>query len=113
MLNFLIPFHPKLVHFPIALFMTAFLFEILGRFLKKDMLSQAAVLIYCFAAALTPVVVYSGLMEAARLNLHHPVLAQHKKFAFLKANFLQIVFESVKSEQFYCELLISKFEPRA
>ena len=83
MLNFLIPLHPKLVHFPIALFMTALVFEILSRLSKKDLISQAAVLIYYFAAALTPVVVYSGLMEQARLNLHHPVLAQHKTFAFL------------------------------
>ncbi len=83
MLDFLIPLHPKLVHFPIALFMTAFVFEILSRLFKKNLLSQASVLMYCFAAVLTPVVVYSGLMEQARVNLHHPVLALHKTFAFL------------------------------
>ncbi len=83
MFDFLIPLHPKLVHFPIALILTALLFELLGRCLKKNLLSEAAVLIYFFAAALTPVVVYTGLGEEARLQLHHPLLEQHEKFALL------------------------------
>ncbi len=83
MLNILTPLHPKLVHFPIALLTTAFLFEVLSRLFKKDLLSQAAILIYCFAAVFTPVVVYSGLLEQARLHLHHPVLTHHKTFALL------------------------------
>jgi len=83
MFDFLIPLHPKLVHFPIALIMTALIFELLGRFLKKNPLSEAALLIYVFAAALTPVVVYTGLGEEARLHLHHPLLEEHEKFALL------------------------------
>ena len=83
MLDFLIPLHPKLVHFPIALFMTALIFETLSRCFKKNLLSQAALLIYCFAAIFTPAVVYSGLSEQARLHLNHPVLTQHKNFALL------------------------------
>jgi uncharacterized membrane protein len=83
MLNSLIPLHPKLVHFPIALLTTAFIFETLSRLFKKEIFSQAAVLIYCFATFLTPLVVYTGLIEQARLHLNHPVLTQHKVFAFL------------------------------
>ncbi|MBF0489042.1 MAG: hypothetical protein HQL15_00305 [Candidatus Omnitrophica bacterium] len=82
-MNFLIPLHPKLVHFPIALFMTALVFEILGRVFKKNLLSEASFLIYCFAAVLTPVIVYSGLLEQTRIHLNHPILTQHKNFAFL------------------------------
>ena len=83
MLNFLTPFHPKLVHFPIALFMTALIFETLSRCFKKNLLSEAALLIYCFSAIFTPAVVYSGLVEQGRLHLNHPILIQHKNFAFL------------------------------
>jgi uncharacterized membrane protein len=83
MFDFLIPLHPKLVHFPIALFTIAFVFELLSRCFKKAPLSEAALLINCFAAVLTPAVVYSGLAEQARLHLHHPVLTHHKNFAFL------------------------------
>ena len=83
MLNFLIPLHPKLVHFPIALFVTALIFETLSRLTKKTLLSEAAILVYCFAAALTPIVVYTGLSEQTRLHLNHPVLTQHKNFGFL------------------------------
>ena len=83
MLNFLIPLHPKLVHFPIALFFTALIFELLSRLFKKSFISEAAVLIYCFGAFLTPLVVYSGLWEQVRLHLNHPLLTQHKTFALL------------------------------
>ena len=83
MFDFLIPLHPKLVHFPIALIITALIFEILSRCFKKTLLSQAAFLVYCFGAALIPIVVYTGLGEQERLHLHHPVLTQHKHFAIL------------------------------
>jgi uncharacterized membrane protein len=83
MFDFLIPLHPKLVHFPIALIMTALIFELLGCCLKKNLLSEAAVLIFVFAAALTPIVVYTGLGEETRLKLHHPLLEEHEKFALL------------------------------
>jgi len=81
--DILIPLHPKLVHFPIALFVTALFFEILSRLSKKDLLSKTAILIYCFAAIFTPVVVYSGLHEEMRIHLNHPVLTNHKNYAFL------------------------------
>ena len=83
MLNFLIPLHPKLVHFPIALIITALFFELLSRLFKKNLLSEAAVLVYCFAVVFTPIVVLSGLSEQSRLHLNHPILTQHKTFALL------------------------------
>ncbi len=83
MIDLLIPLHPKLVHFPIALFFTALIFELLSRLFKKSNVSQAAVLIYCFGAFLTPLVVYSGLWEQVRLHLNHPLLTQHKTWALI------------------------------
>lgn len=83
MLNFLLPFHPKIVHFPIALVTVALLFTITGQLTKKEIFWQAALLMFLFAAFFLPCVVFSGLMEEDRLHLHHPVLTAHKNFAFL------------------------------
>lgn len=41
-MEFLSAVHPKVVHFPIALLLTYFLFEVLALVLKKDFLSKAA-----------------------------------------------------------------------
>ena len=32
---------------------------------------------------ITPFIVWTGLNEAGHMNLHHPILELHKKFAFL------------------------------
>ena len=83
MLNFLIPLHPKLVHFPIALFLTALVFELASRLFKKSRISEAALLIYCFGVLSTPLVLGSGLWEQLRLHLNHPLLNQHKTYAII------------------------------
>lgn len=41
-MEFLSAIHPKVVHFPVALLLTYFLFEVLALVLKKDFLSKAA-----------------------------------------------------------------------
>lgn len=73
-----IPLHPKVVHFPIALFITAFLFEILSLVSKKEALHKSALTIYMAATLLTPLVVATGLWEEKRLHLHHPLLERHE-----------------------------------
>jgi uncharacterized membrane protein len=83
MLDQLFPLHPKLVHFPIALFITAFALDILSWVLRKEDLHKAALVVYVSATLLTPLVVWSGLFEQERLHLRHPVLAQHKLYAFV------------------------------
>ena len=75
--------HPMLVHFPVALFISAFIFEILSLILKKEVLHTVALAMYFFAALSTPLTAYSGLWEAQRLNLHHPVLEIHRTFALI------------------------------
>src|SRR5476651_2421424 len=83
MLEQLYPIHPKLVHFPIALFITAFTLDIFSWTFHKEHLHKAAVVVYVFGALFTPIVVWAGLFEQQRLNLHHPVLEQHKLFGFI------------------------------
>lgn len=79
--EFLIPLHPKLVHFPIALFLTAFGFEILSILLKKKFFHQCAICMYVVASLMTPLVVRTGIWESERLNLNHPLLDKHKLIA--------------------------------
>jgi uncharacterized membrane protein len=83
MMEQLLPIHPKLVHFPIALFSTALILDILSRIFRKEKLYEAAVVIYAVGALFTPIVVWAGLFEQQRLNLHHPVLEQHKLYGFI------------------------------
>lgn len=81
MLEFLQPIHPKMVHFPIALFLTALGLDLASLIFKKEDLHKAAWHIYVIAALMTPLVVRTGIWEAARLHLNHPVLTKHRTFA--------------------------------
>ena len=78
-----IHWHPVLVHFPVALFTSAFVLELISLGLKKENLHKSAVHIYTFAAVVTPLVVLTGWLEADRLHLHHAILYAHRNFAFL------------------------------
>lgn len=81
MLDFLVPIHPKMVHFPIALFFTALAFDFFSLIFKKKVLHQSAIHLYVFAALLTPLVVRTGIWEAERLHLNHPLLTKHSLMA--------------------------------
>lgn len=80
-LQMLYPIHPKLVHFPIALMISAMGMQALGCFLRKDFLCHAAWIVFVLGVLSMPVVVWSGLAEADRLHIKHPVLTAHKQFA--------------------------------
>lgn len=79
----LYPLHPKLVHFPIALVVSAMGVQALGVLLNKDSWRKSAWLMFILAVLSMPVVVFSGLWEAERLHLHHPILDLHKRFALI------------------------------
>ena len=81
MLDFLQPIHPKIVHFPIALFMTALGLDFVSLILKKESLHKTALHIYVIAALMTPLVVRTGIWEEERFHLSHPVLDLHRLFA--------------------------------
>ena len=78
--DYLIMLHPKIIHFPIALFITALGFDFLSLISKREDLHKAAVMIYVTAALLTPLVVRTGLWEEERLGLNHPILTLHRTF---------------------------------
>lgn len=81
MLEFLQPIHPKIVHFPIALFITALGLEVCSWIFNRDSLHKSAWHLYIVAAFLSIVVVRTGIWEEARLHLHHPVLELHETYA--------------------------------
>ena len=73
--------HPMIVHFPIALFMIAAALEILSLITKKETFHQSALTLYVIAALMTPLVVRTGIWEAAKIGLSHPLLDEHRTFA--------------------------------
>lgn len=75
--------HPKLIHFPIALFLSAMGLEVLSLVFKKDSPHRTALHIYILAAVITPLAVLTGMQDAKRINLNHPILTTHKNFALL------------------------------
>ena len=81
MIELITPIHPKLVHFPIALFVSAVVFELLSIVFRREGLHKTAVNMYILAALVTPLVVRTGIWEAERLNLNHPILDAHRKYA--------------------------------
>lgn len=90
LITMLYPIHPKLVHFPIALVVSAMGMQALGVVFNKDHFRQGAWLMFVLAVLSMPVVVLSGLWEADRLHLSHPVLTLHKRFALI-AMWLSII----------------------
>ena len=75
--------HPKVIHFPIALFLGAMGMEVLSLIFKKDSLHRTAFHMYILATVITPFVVLTGLQEAEHLHLSHPILTIHRNFALL------------------------------
>jgi len=81
MLEFLQPFHPKIVHFPVALFFSALIFDLLSFVFKKSYLHQTAICTYILAVFTAPLAVLTGGWEKDALHLRHPILERHEFFA--------------------------------
>lgn len=81
MFDFLIPIHPKVVHFPIALFITALALDLMSFVFRKKEFHQSAIYLYVGATLLTPLIVRTGIWEVERLHLSHPLLTEHSVMA--------------------------------
>ena len=75
--------HPKLIHFPIALFLSAMGLEVLSLVFNKESFHRTALHIYILATLITPLAILTGLQDAKHIHLNHPVLTTHKNFALL------------------------------
>lgn len=78
-----LPLHPAVVHFPIALFVSALGFELASFIFKKELWHQMAWHLYFLAALTSPLAVWTGLQEAKAHQLHHRVLDIHRAFALV------------------------------
>jgi len=74
--------HPAIVHFPIALFVSALGFEIVGIILKKENFHRTSMYLYILATLIAPLAVWTGWTEVQEHNFRHPVLDIHSTFAF-------------------------------
>ncbi len=75
--------HPALVHFPVALFVSALLMEA-ASFLphrRRESFHRSAIHLYVLACILAPLAVWTGLEEAEHEHLKHPVVDVHRNFA--------------------------------
>lgn len=70
--------HPMVVHFPIALFIVAVGLDIMSLIFKKKEWHQSALTMYVLAALFTPLVIRTGIIEAVKLKLDHPLLDEHR-----------------------------------
>ena len=75
--------HPKLVHFPIALFLSAMGLDVLSLIFKKENLHMTPLHIYILATLVAPFVLLTGLQDAEHIHLNHPILTIHMRFALL------------------------------
>lgn len=73
--------HPALVHFPVALFVSALLMEAASFLFKKESFHRSAIHLYALACILAPLAVWTGLEEAEHEHLKHPVVDVHRNFA--------------------------------
>ena len=88
MLIFGTPLHPKLVHFPVALLVSALFLGFLNLWTKRESFYKVAMIVYIMAAFSAPAAALSGWCEASRLHLKHPVLWAHRNFAFALTAFV-------------------------
>lgn len=83
--SFLADIHPKVVHFPIALFTTYAFLEIIGILLKKEFLSKSALLILCLGVVTSFFAVLTGNQAATGFTLWNDqssaLLNEHQTYA--------------------------------
>jgi uncharacterized membrane protein len=68
MADFFALLHPKVVHFPIALLLSALGFEIASLLFRREGWHQTALHVFILAVCFTPIVFYTGLLEEERMH---------------------------------------------
>ena len=79
----MIPWHPMLVHFPIALTVMALVFALIGFGRADNSWYKAAVRLTWTAALSCWPAALAGLLEARRLGIHHPLVDNHRTVALI------------------------------
>ena len=83
--NFLSGIHPNVVHFPIALFVTYSVLEIIGIIFKKDFISKCALLLLCIGVVTALIAVLTGNLAFEQFGSWSKeskyLLNEHQSFA--------------------------------
>ena len=83
--NFLADIHPKVVHFPIALFTTYAVLEIIGILFNKEFIYKSALLILCIGVVTSFFAVLTGNQAATDFTLwndkSNALLNSHQTYA--------------------------------
>ena len=88
-------FHPKVVHFTIALFSLAVLFDLLGMIFKKEYFHRTAWLNLIFASAAGIVTVLTGLLAEANVvhnDAAHEIMETHETVGYFVLGAILILF---------------------
>ena len=84
-INFLAEIHPRVVHFPIALFTTYSILEIIGIAVNKEFISKSALLVLCIGVVTAFFAVLTGNQAAAVFkfwtNDSTSLLSEHQTYA--------------------------------
>jgi uncharacterized membrane protein len=75
--------HPKIVHFPVALFLSAAVFELVSLLLKKESIHRTALHVYILAALSAPLALITGLIAEDAAHVHHYLLERHELCAYI------------------------------
>lgn len=84
----MVPLHPMIVHFPVALLVTTILFEALGHFRKKEELRKAALYTLVLGLAGTIAAVMTGSAQLENIELatgteEFGAISAHMKYGYL------------------------------
>ena len=84
-INFLAEIHPRVVHFPIALFTTYSILEIIGIAINKEFISKTALLVLCIGVITAFFAVLTGNQAAADFKFwtsdSTSLLSEHQTYA--------------------------------
>lgn len=96
--------HPLIIHFPIALFVSAFIFEILSLVLKKELFHKTALCNYIFGVLGACAAVAAALLDGEFLK--HIIFYQHRTLGYATAGFgvlslIILLLAKKKSKKFF------------
>jgi uncharacterized membrane protein len=84
--------HPLIVHFPIALIISAFLFTVIGLFYRRGLFKEVVFWNLVFGLLTSGLAIYTGLQEEKNLSItdHHvnEIMEAHKRNAYIICTFL-------------------------
>lgn len=90
-----LPFHPAVVHFPIAIFVISGILGIISIFTHREFIKNMLLWLFIFGIVFTVAAIFTGLMQEDSLvhnDAIHELLEKHETNAYVAAVFFIIMF---------------------